>query len=290
MDAAKLASQLEGECQLVVLDSVSSTNDEIVDRVRSGTYSLNLPLFVVSTCQTVGRGRLGRSWLSPLGGIYLSALLSLKTGHTGEDAQASLSPLVAMAVRDALQHFQVGEVRIKWPNDVLSSFGKLAGILIEMKQKSALLCDFPAGQDKPETSDKSLELHEAHEPDEPQFAIIGIGLNVRRPDSGAFEAAGYLDDEFDRYPPLEDVAATTINKLLTYFTKWQREGCSFGSFTTDYLAHMAQIGESVCVRNALGSEIASGLVLGIDDQGRLLLSTAAGNKMLAAGEITLRNP
>ena len=261
MDATSLSSQLEFDCKLVVLDSTTSTNDAILSLAQKDRQSLTAPLFVISSIQTSGRGRLGRAWASPEGGVYLSALLKLNTAEKDSGAHASLSPLAALAVRDALQPFQSNEVQLKWPNDVLSSQGKLAGILIELRQINKT-----------------------------PFAVVGIGINVRRPDAGAFEAAAYLDDDCAREPLPGEVAVAVINGLLRRYYAWQAEACDFSSFVAAYEEHMAQIGQHVCVRNALGSEIANGVVKGIDEQGRLLLSGASGIEAIVAGELTLRKP
>lgn len=268
MDAARLASQLEYDCQLIMLDSVSSTNDEALDLAQKSEHPLSPPLIVTSSEQTAGRGRLGRDWASPSGGVYLSAVFELEA--LGQDAGtlASLSPLIALAVRNALQCFQKEEVLIKWPNDVLSFTGKLAGILIETKRVSTLSSDAKEGS---------------------QLIVIGVGINVNRPDTGAFENASYLGDNAGRRLVLEDVAAAVINGLLGSYRLWEARGCSFESFVPEYSKHMALINGEVCVRNALGDEIARGTVEGIDEKGRLVLSGASGKEAITAGEVTLRN-
>ena len=78
-------------------------------------------LVVVADEQTAGRGRRGRAWLSPEGGLYVSVVLPVD----------ELLPLRAtVAVADALIDFGVPVVA-KWPNDVLVDGKKIAGILIE---------------------------------------------------------------------------------------------------------------------------------------------------------------
>jgi len=279
MDSLRLSSQLTCNCQLVVLDSTTSTNDEIITQARRlkdqgySTQDVKIsPLVVISRSQTAGRGRLGRHWESPAGGLYLSVLLWMEAYP-----HASLSLLVAMAVRDALQCFQTGEVRLKWPNDVLSSAGKLVGILVEVKQASRFFSD---------SSDANAE----DTSDTGQFAVVGIGINVNRPENGALDTAAYLDDDPGFCVQLEDLGAAVIDHLLSHYASWQADGCSFEGKVADYTAHMAQINERVCVKDALGNEIAAGTVQGVDEQGRLLLLGASGIIAVAAGEVTLRNP
>ena len=300
MDRERLASQLAETCQLFVLDTATSTNDEAVRRAWECERPLSSPIVVVSSKQSAGKGRLGRSWASPEGGIYLSVLfeeeLATATAKILESncdngafvssnpsisggSLAVLSPLVALAVRNALQCFCTDEVLLKWPNDVLTLKGKLAGILIESKQALASSFD-PTDNSQPRVQDGMLTSS--------QFVVIGIGTNVNRPVTGTDENAAYLNDGSGRQLSLENVATVVINSLFSQYAAWRADGCFSQTHVTDYLSHMTQLGKQVCVSNALGNEIASGVVEGIDNQGRLLLSTAFGTETIAAGEITLR--
>ena len=302
MNAAELALRLEGQCQLVVLDSVVSTNDEVVRQalmlVRSEPGQLEglagqLPLAVIALQQTAGRGRLGRSWVSPCGGLYLSVMLGLgataaavaaagAAAVVAPEKLASLSPLVALAVREALQGFTSQEIRIKWPNDLLTSHGKLAGILVELKPAGSIPGNWGSGEGE-------------------QLVVIGMGINVVKPDEGGFEAAAYLDegavahawaleDVAGAQPwALEDVAAAVIGALLCKVAAWRAAGGSFAGFAAEYEACLAELGQQVCVRNALGDVLAQGVVQGVDQDARLLLRDAAGATVaVAAGEVTLR--
>ena len=284
LDAATLASQIVYDCQLFVLDETTSTNDEVVRRACEVGSVPAVPLVVLSSTQTSGRGRLGRLWASPAGGLYLSVLLAVGGAEEGNSRLASLSPLVALAVRDALQVFTGSEILVKWPNDVLLATGKragkhagrhadkhagkLAGILIEIKPVAALCNEAP---------NNGL------------CVVIGIGINVYRSNAKAHEAAAYLNDGSDQCLQLERVASAVINELLRQVAAWQAEGCSPGSFVSSYTSHMVGIGETVCVRNAYGDEIAQGTVKGIDKYGRLLLQNAYETIAVTSGEVTLKN-
>ena len=78
---------------------------------------------VMAESQTAGRGRYGRTWQSPKGNLYMSLVLP----DLGKD-NIALPFLTAVAVADSLPGF---DITLKWPNDVLLSGKKLAGILIE---------------------------------------------------------------------------------------------------------------------------------------------------------------
>jgi len=96
---------------------VSSTNDA----AKEIALSHERDFVVVADEQTKGKGRMGREWLSPIGGLYLSIIT--KKNH--------LLPLISgVAVACSLQKFGLS-IRIKWPNDVMVGDKKISGILIE---------------------------------------------------------------------------------------------------------------------------------------------------------------
>jgi BirA family biotin operon repressor/biotin-[acetyl-CoA-carboxylase] ligase len=255
---------------------------------RSATSALSalreaLPIIVVSREQTAGRGRLGRAWTSPSGGVYLSVLLEVVQPVEGKRqwlandlststlSLAALSPLTALAVHGALQNFSSRPLSIKWPNDLISGEGKLVGILVEMKRGNTVF-----GSARGDFANTTL-------------VVIGVGINVNRPSKGAFTGASYLDDGVMHRLDLEAVAAAAIDSILAYHEDWLDGGCSFAPFVTEYRQHMALLGELVSVRSATGAVMAGGTVEGVDEDGRLLVATMQGVVTVTAGEVTLRN-
>lgn len=78
--------------------------------------------------QTAGRGRFQRHWVSDEGGLWLSAVVPVRSGSI----QERLLPLMAgLAVCDALRSLGVEHLRLRWPNDILAPDKKLAGLLID---------------------------------------------------------------------------------------------------------------------------------------------------------------
>ena len=106
---------------------------------------------VVAGEQTAGRGRAGRSWHSPPGaGLWMSVLLELDA-----DSGSGILPLAAgVSVARALEEVSGAPMGLKWPNDILFGGRKIAGILCEARGPDA------------------------------RGAIVGIGVNVRRPEEG----------------------------------------------------------------------------------------------------------
>ena len=123
--ALTLALEERGGPRLAALEyyaEIGSTSDRLKELARAGAEAWTA---VVAERQTGGRGREGRSWESPAGGCYLSVLLRPQAART------ALLPLAAgVAVAEAVQGFGVAS-ELKWPNDVLVGGRKLAGILAE---------------------------------------------------------------------------------------------------------------------------------------------------------------
>jgi len=114
-------------CVIHRLPTASSTQDEARRLLEAGEASPGH--VVVADEQTAGRGRFGRSWMSPSGGLYATFLVPHAAG---------IALLAGVAVARALERFG-GAVGLKWPNDVLVGGKKLAGILIEADGDIALV-------------------------------------------------------------------------------------------------------------------------------------------------------
>ena len=93
-----------------------------------------LGAFVVSDCQTAGKGRSGRTFCSPKGtGVYISIVYEISGKEPNFDL---LSSLAGLAVRDTLFNFFDFDCKIKWPNDILLDGKKICGILCEIVNKN----------------------------------------------------------------------------------------------------------------------------------------------------------
>lgn len=125
-------------------DTVTSTNDVLKDMAVKGEAE---GAVVIADCQTAGRGRLNRPWISPRGqGLYFSILLRPPLSANIIDF---LPIVAAVAVANTIKGVCKVEPQIKWPNDILLSGRKVGGILCETKRRAAAL-----------------------------FAVVGIGVNI----------------------------------------------------------------------------------------------------------------
>ncbi|MAP24556.1 MAG: biotin--[acetyl-CoA-carboxylase] ligase [Rickettsiales bacterium] len=119
---------------LFQFDAVQSTMDEAVQVWLKKKDELlaqacgSLLAIIQANEQVAGRGRRGRTWLSPTGGLYVSYLVRVPANHDPKSHQLSL--LTAVALGKALSEIGV-PYTLKWPNDVLINTQKIAGILIE---------------------------------------------------------------------------------------------------------------------------------------------------------------
>jgi len=122
----------------------TSTNDVAKELVAKGVKEGTI---VLAETQTQGRGRLGRRWLSPEGGIWLSVILRPKI--PAKDSY-QLTFMAAVAVAKTIRRMFKLNAEIKWPNDVLVNDRKVCGILTESSVRG----------------------------DAVDFAVIGIGVNA----------------------------------------------------------------------------------------------------------------
>jgi len=168
-------------------ESIPSTQDRAVELARSGAREGTR---VIARHQARGRGRLERTWESPVGGLYCSVVLSRPGEHPG------LLPLTVGARLAAELHRAYGlPLVLKWPNDVLVAergrpARKLSGILMD----------------------------EVASPTMGRAVVVGIGLNVRLPRESLPNAiAGRVAalDEYATPPPsLDEVEQIVVGAAL----------------------------------------------------------------------------
>lgn len=229
--------------------SVTSTNDDAKALARDGAEEGTV---VVAAEQTGGKGRLGRSWDSPVGGAYFSAVV--RPSRVGVADVPSLALAVAVGVVRALASLGIS-ARIKWPNDILVHGRKAGGILIEA----------------------------AAEADSIQWVVIGVGLNVANVTESPDKVA-YLTDEADVTP--SQVAARALDAIAETYAEWRDAG--FSALRDEYASADALSGHPVTVRDISGMVTADGVAAGVDDTGRLIVDSAAGCVFIAGGDVTLR--
>jgi BirA family transcriptional regulator, biotin operon repressor / biotin---[acetyl-CoA-carboxylase] ligase len=239
---------LAAQTPVVLLDSVDSTNAEALRRARAGEGG---PLWIAAVQQTAGRGRRGRSWISPPGNLHASLLL---TDPAPVPAAPQLAFVTGLAVHDAaaaLAPRLAASLALKWPNDMLCRGAKIAGILIE-------------GEGEPVT------------------VAIGIGVNCRHhPSAVEFPATDFAEQGI----ALDAAALLQVlnGALAARLRQWDR-GAGFAAIRVDWLARATGIGDAIRVR--LAERETSGRFEAIDEAGRLVLRRGDGRpEVIAAGEV-----
>ncbi len=230
------------EARILWLDSCHSTNDEAAKHVASGEYTT-----VVSSTQTKGRGRLGRSWHSPPGsGLYLSHIVSPRFSQS----MGGAIPLMAgVAIAETCEGLGVS-VQLKWPNDVLINNRKLAGVLCEAQ-------GIPSKWS----------------------AIIGIGLNLKTPPGGwPDNVPGIALEEVCEGPlELQIVTKELIRRLNGLLTQIEHEG------TTPVFDAWKRRGMALGTRVRRGDVV--GTFAGLSKEGALRIQTVKGMETIHAGDV-----
>ncbi|WP_439331644.1 biotin--[acetyl-CoA-carboxylase] ligase [Pelagivirga sediminicola] len=233
-----------------MLAQVDSTNAEAM-RQAGG---LSGPTWIFAARQLSGRGRRGRAWRDPAGNFAASLVLR----PAEPPGQAALRSFAAsLALHDALSALVPGaELALKWPNDVLLSGGKLAGILLEGSSAGGRM----------------------------MHLVIGIGVNltgVPEPgEAGALPAVSLLSETGARIAPevlLDHLAACYAAREAEF----QAEG--FAPIRAAWLARAARLGQEVTARTMRGET--SGRFETVDAGGNLVLSTADGRRAIPAADV-----
>lgn len=208
--------------------------------------------------QLAGRGRRGRSWVSPLAAhLYLTVSRRFEAGIA---ALQGLSLVVGVVVAEALQGLGYRQVGLKWPNDLVVEGRKLGGILVEIGGEAG----------------------------GPVRAAIGLGLNVAMPATAAAaidqpwcDLAGLQGDAPDR----NRVAAALLDALLPALARFEREGAA--PFLARWPAFDHLVGQPVRVLDGSGEQ--HGIALGIAADGALRVRQADGERRYHGGEVSLRS-
>ena len=253
---AALVPSVAAELGLLELHwELDSTSSEL-QRRGAGLPDLSV---VLAETQHAGRGRRGRTWLSPPGmNLYLSCL---KRFERGPATLAGLSLAVGVIVLRALKSLDIVGAGLKWPNDVLADDGKLAGVLIELNGEYQGPC----------------------------AAVIGIGLNLRltpqlREQAGqpVADLAGLCSGT---PPDRNGAAAALINALVRGLQEFERDG--FAAFADDYARVDLLRDQPLRLSGPLGDVEGTGA--GVDARGALQLRLNDGSlKSFDSADVTVR--
>jgi BirA family biotin operon repressor/biotin-[acetyl-CoA-carboxylase] ligase len=253
--AAATPASVAGIDNIEVFLEVDSTNDWLREQARNGAPSGTV---CVAETQLAGRGRRGRSWVSPFAAnLYLSLLWRPVSGAT---ALGGLGLVTGIALLRALRSCGIEGAGLKWPNDILVGDAKLAGVLIDVVGESNGPC----------------------------IVIVGVGVNVCMPPG---EAAA-IDQQWtdlhhlsgDNRLSRNALAARTLDELMPAIETFDAGGLQ--PFLDEWRQSDILRGRKVGL--TLPNECITGTACGIDDVGALLVDTGNGRRRFLSGDVSVR--
>ncbi|MBX5437246.1 MAG: biotin--[acetyl-CoA-carboxylase] ligase [Alicyclobacillaceae bacterium] len=233
---------------------LASTNVRADELARAGAPHGTL---VTAVEQTGGKGRYGRGWFAPAGGLWWSLLLRRPFPLA---RAAELTLLAAVAVRRALLRQADLPVGIKWPNDLVCDARKLCGILAEVRAEGETV----------------------------QYAVVGVGLNTNIP------AGGFPEDLRNRATSVVaecgqtvchvQLVADVLACLEPLYESLAEGGPAFSVVSDEWRDACTTLGTRVQVR--IGTRVYEGVAADVDDQGVLSLRTDDGSTVrIHSGEV-----
>jgi BirA family biotin operon repressor/biotin-[acetyl-CoA-carboxylase] ligase len=209
---------------------------------------------VIAEEQTAGRGRFGRSWVSPAGkNLYLTLIAKPPI-----DRLRTLSMAAPLAVCEAAEDVTGFSPQIKWPNDVLIAGRKMSGILVESELSA----------------------------DTVRFALVGVGINVNL-DVEASPEIAQLATSLLREAGKEVSREDLLVSFLTRFGELYE--LPLPQLVDRWRDGLETLGREVAV--TMAGETHRGVAERVDDEGNLLLRLPDGAMMtFEAGEVSLRAP
>jgi BirA family biotin operon repressor/biotin-[acetyl-CoA-carboxylase] ligase len=249
------SKRIAPELCVEVLDQCPSTNTVLAQRAAAGA-----PHGTVLVCehQSAGRGRRGNSWISEVGGSLAFSILW--RFPRGAGALGGLSLAVAVGAAKALERLGTEGVGVKWPNDLYCAGRKIGGILIE-------------------SSGDILG---------PSTAIVGVGINVRLGARARKRIGGPATDiasHSETAPSRTAVLVESLESIAAVLARFSREG--FAPFRREWLQRHAWQGRRVALLQA-GRRVAEGKVVGVAEDGALMLASVEGIRRFHSGELSLR--
>ena len=237
------------------VEECASTNSALLDALPGNDGRVHV---LGATRQNAGRGRRGRQWLAwPGASLTFSVLWRFAPGAP---VPAGLSLAVGLALACTLEKLGVSLVTLKWPNDVLVNGAKIAGILVEVSpERGGALA-----------------------------AVIGIGLNLSLPADavipGQKNGVTDLARALGELPAREVLLAAILSELHPMLTAYGDSG--FGLLRKAWQQRNAFANLPIQVSGD-GLDV-TGLCLGVDEEGVLLVRANEKMHRVYAGDVSLR--
>lgn len=223
--------------RIIKLNAIDSTNSFLKEMIYNEVvedYTV-----VIAQHQTRGRGQMGTTWESETGKNLMFSLFKDLSVHVVE-FPFYISMAVSLAILKALQQFNIPDVRIKWPNDILSANKKICGILIENVIKDRL-----------------------------NSTIIGIGVNVNQTEFENLPQASSLKSITGVHYDLDEVLHY-IMKQTKYYSQLLQDG-EYNTVKNEYEAYLFRKDKPSTFKDANGN-LFSGFIKGVTKYGKLMVT------------------
>ncbi len=247
----KIISNLLNDYHLLSFDMLDSTNEEAKRLARAGGSH---GAVIWAKKQSEGKGRMGRTWLSSEGNLFVSVLLQPKK-PLAELAQ--LSFVAAIAALEAIAPLLPEQdcLKVKWPNDILLSGRKLGGILLESFRTE--------GSDIP-------------------WVVVGVGINIDSYPPRTEFPATCLKEAGVELVSAKIILSRFIHHFIERYDQWCSRG--FSGIRKDWSAQAWNLKQRIVARLPEGQ--VEGVFEGIDASGSLLITPDKGKKQtIHAGDV-----
>lgn len=241
--------------EVLYFDTIDSTNTKAQELAEKGYPSGTL---VVADKQESGKGRRGRSWVSPSGtGIFMT--LMIKPDINPNNA-SMLTLVAALAVAKAITSVTGEEAMIKWPNDIVVNSKKVCGILTEMNAQFDYI----------------------------NHIVVGIGINVHNesfPEEISQMASSLMIEAGGKRFHRAQIIAETMSYFEQYYDTFLKTQ-DLSALVREYDKLLVNRNKSVRVLDP--KEPFDGKAMGITPKGELIVDTWESRKLVSSGEVSVR--
>lgn len=241
--------------EVLYFDTIDSTNTKAQELAEKGYPSGTL---VVADKQESGKGRRGRSWVSPSGtGIFMT--LMIKPDINPNNA-SMLTLVVALAVAKAITSVTGEKALIKWPNDIVVNGKKVCGILTEMNAQFDYI----------------------------NHIVVGIGINVHNesfPEEISQMASSLMIEAGGKRFHRAQIIAETMSYFEQYYDTFLKTQ-DLSALVREYDELLVNRNKSVRVLDP--KEPFDGKAMGITPKGELIVDTWESRKLVSSGEVSVR--
>lgn len=241
--------------EVLYFDTIDSTNTKAQELAEKGYPSGTL---VVADKQESGKGRRGRSWVSPSGtGIFMT--LMIKPDINPNNA-SMLTLVAALAVAKAITSVTGEKAMIKWPNDIVVNGKKVCGILTEMNAQFDYINNI----------------------------VVGVGINVHNesfPEEISQMASSLMIEAGGKRFHRAQIIAETMLYFEQYYDTFLKTQ-DLSALVREYDELLVNRNKSVRVLDP--KEPFDGKAMGITPKGELIVDTWESRKLVSSGEVSVR--